>query len=80
MTRHRPEVADVLRSYTPAYLEAFGATLTLEQRRVLRDLVRCRTAALGRHVEVCADCGHQQIAYNPCRNRHCHWPLTASLR
>ena len=71
MTRHRPELADVLRSYTPAYLEAFGATLTPDQRRVLRDLLRCRTAALGGHVEVCADCGHQQIAYNSCRNRHC---------
>jgi hypothetical protein len=71
MTRHRLEVADVLRSYVPAYLEAFGATLTPDQRRVLRDLVRCRTAALGGHVEVCADCGHEQIAYNSCRNRHC---------
>jgi putative transposase/transposase-like zinc-binding protein len=71
MTRPRLEVADVLRSYTPAYLEAFGATLTADQRRVLRDLVRCRTAALGGHVEVCADCGHEQIAYNSCRNRHC---------
>jgi Putative transposase/Transposase zinc-binding domain len=71
MSRHRLEVADVLRSYTPAYLEAFGATLTLDQRRVLRDLMRCRTAALGGHVEACADCGHEQIAYNSCRNRHC---------
>jgi Putative transposase/Transposase zinc-binding domain len=71
MTGHRLEVADVLRSYTPAYLQAFDATLTSDQRRVLRDLVRCRTAALGGHVEVCADCGHEQIAYNSCRNRHC---------
>src|SRR5690554_3023801 len=31
----------------------------------------CRTAALGGHVEACADCGHQRIAYNSCRNRHC---------
>jgi hypothetical protein len=71
MTGHRLEVADVLRSYTPAYLQAFDATLTPDQRRVLHDLVRCRTAALGGHVEVCADCGHEQIAYNSCRNRHC---------
>jgi hypothetical protein len=71
MTGHRLEVADVLRSYTPAYLQAYGATLTPDQRRVLRDLVRCRTATLGGHVEVCADCGHEQIAYNSCRNRHC---------
>ena len=33
--------------------------------------VRCRTAALGGHVEACDRCGHQRIAYNSCRNRHC---------
>jgi hypothetical protein len=32
---------------------------------------QCRSAALGGHVERCDDCGHQQIAYNSCRNRHC---------
>ena len=31
----------------------------------------CRTAALGGHVERCEDCGHNRIAYNSCRNRHC---------
>lgn len=31
----------------------------------------CRTAALGGHVERCLDCGHERIAYNSCRNRHC---------
>ena len=32
---------------------------------------RCRTAALGGHVEQCGNCGNQRIAYNSCRNRHC---------
>ena len=32
---------------------------------------RCRTAALGGHVERCEDCRHTSIAYNSCRNRHC---------
>ena len=45
--------------------------LSPEQRRVLRDLVRCRTAELGGHVEECDGCGHRRIAYNSCRNRHC---------
>src|ERR1700753_4143884 len=31
----------------------------------------CRTVALGGHVDVCDNCGHQRIAYNSCRNRHC---------
>jgi hypothetical protein len=71
MTQHRLEVADVFREYGQAYLEAFGDATSAEQRRVLRDLVRCRTAALGGHVEECDHCGYRLIAYNSCRNRHC---------
>ena len=32
---------------------------------------RCRTAALSGHVAQCPDCGHSEIAYNSCSNRHC---------
>ena len=31
----------------------------------------CRTEALGGHVAACTSCGHQHIAYNSCKNRHC---------
>jgi hypothetical protein len=71
MTRPALEVADVLREYGSAYLEAYGDVTSAEQRRVLRDLQRCRTAALGGHVEECDCCGHRLVAYNSCRNRHC---------
>ncbi|MCI0459644.1 MAG: IS91 family transposase [Gemmataceae bacterium] len=64
-------MADILRAYTPAFLEAYGHTVSPEQGRVLRDLARCRTAALGGHLEQCDHCGHQRPAYNSCRNRHC---------
>jgi len=65
------EVADVIRQYGDDFVEQYGGTLTAAQRQALRALVACRTAALGGHVERCADCGHQRIAYNSCRNRHC---------
>jgi hypothetical protein len=71
MIRPQLEVADVIRSHGDSFLDRFGATLAPEQQRVLNDLARCRTAALGGHVEECEQCGHQQIAYNSCRNRHC---------
>jgi putative transposase/transposase-like zinc-binding protein len=71
MTTDTPELADILRDYTPAFLDVYGEVTSPEQRRVLRDLVRCRTAELGGHVEACDGCGHQRIAYNSCRNRHC---------
>jgi hypothetical protein len=45
--------------------------LSRDQLRVMADVEACRTAALGGHVERCADCGHERIAYNSCRNRHC---------
>jgi hypothetical protein len=65
------EVADVMRQYGAAFLERYGGTLSATQKKALRDLARCRTAALGGHVERCLDCGHERIAYNSCRNRHC---------
>ena len=71
MTANALELADILRAWTPAFLDAYGDTTSPEQRRALRDLARCRTAQLGGHVEACDGCGHQRIAYNSCRNRHC---------
>jgi hypothetical protein len=65
------EVADVIREYGDAFVAKFGKRLTGVQRKALRDLARCRTAALGGHVEHCLDCGHERMAYNSCRNRHC---------
>jgi Putative transposase/Transposase zinc-binding domain len=71
MMRTRPTVAEVIRSCLDEFLERYGSGLTTEQRRVLDDLTACRTAALGGHVLGCPECGHRQIAYNSCGNRHC---------
>ena len=71
MTAPRPTVAEVIRSCLDEFLDEYGAKLTLEQRRALKDMTACRTAALGGHVLSCPECGHQQIAYNSCGNRHC---------
>jgi hypothetical protein len=71
MTRPRREVAEVIRSGRDAFLQQSGASLTPEPRRALDDLAACRTAALGGHVLGCPECGHQQISYNSCGNRHC---------
>jgi hypothetical protein len=71
MSEEGGEVADVIRLYGQAFLDQFGASLSLDQRRVLSDLAACRTALLGGHVEACQTCGFEQPAYNSCRNRHC---------
>jgi hypothetical protein len=65
------EVAEVLRDCGPRFVAQFGSVLTTEQRRAIRDLVACRTAVLGGHVEACDRCAVRRVAYNSCRNRHC---------
>lgn len=63
------ELADVLRRYGDAYRRTHG--LTSPQRKALRDIVRCRTAALGGQRQWCAACGYERFVYHSCRNRHC---------
>ena len=41
------------------------------QLRTLSAIKRCRTAALGGHIDACDACGKINISYNSCRNRHC---------
>jgi hypothetical protein len=65
------EVADIFRAEGPGYRAAQAGHLSLAQLKVMSAIERCRTASLGGHVEGCEDCGHQRIAYNSCRNRHC---------
>ena len=65
------EVADILRRYGQAYLDAHGSAVPRRHRRAIEALVACRTAQLGGHLYECDRCGHQQYAYHSCRNRHC---------
>ena len=65
------EVADIFRQAGSAYRQQHAESLSRGQRCVMSAIERCRTAALGGHVEQCDSCGYQRIAYNSCRNRHC---------
>jgi hypothetical protein len=63
------ELAEVLRRNYDACAARFR--LTPEQHATARALMRCRTAALGAHVCHCRACGHDELSYNSCLNRHC---------
>lgn len=63
------EVADIFRVHGEALRHS--QALTDDQTRVMRDILHCRTAALGGHVDVCDSCGDARVSYNSCRNRHC---------
>ena len=65
------EVADIIRAHGAAFAAQYGVSLTAEQWQALRDLERCRTAALGGHLAACDQCGSRHLLYHSCRNRHC---------
>ena len=71
MQRPRLEVADIFRTSGPGYRARNQGHLSLGQLRVMSAIEACRTAALGGHVTACEDCGHIDVAFNSCRNRHC---------
>jgi hypothetical protein len=41
------------------------------QRKVMRAMADCRSAALGGHRDSCDSCGFEHVFWNSCRDRHC---------
>jgi len=67
----RLEVADVFRQHEKEFFSQWGSTLTVQQRKVFRDICACRTAACGARVEQCDQCSDRTLRFNSCGNRHC---------
>ena len=65
------ELADLFRTYGPAYRAKFGAKMPLSHLQAMRAIEQCRTPALSGHVYTCPDCGETLYRYHSCRNRHC---------
>ena len=63
------ELADIFRAYGKSYRR--NHPLPVSHLKVIQAVERCRTAALGGHIERCDSCGFERPAYNSCRNRHC---------
>ena len=64
-----PEIADILHHHLDDYKAEYP--LWPEHRKIVFDLLNCRTAHLGGHIERCDTCGAVRITYHSCRNRHC---------
>ena len=71
MSRPPLEVADLVRAAGDAFIERSRKWIRWKHVKVLLAIARCRTAALGGHLDECTRCGHRAISYNSCRNRHC---------
>jgi len=68
-TKGGVELADIFRACGESYRR--NHSLPVSHLKVMRAVERCRTAALGGHLEQCDRCGFERPAYNSCRNRHC---------
>lgn len=72
MSRPAVEVADIVGAHGNRFLDRYERTFDFQQLKAFRAIQRCRTAALGGHIDACPRCGFQAaISYNSCRNRHC---------
>jgi|GEM_PF-3882585 len=60
---------DIFLAHHEEYLAAHAPSAP--QIKAINAIMQCRTAALGGHSLVCGDCGHIEVSYNSCRNRHC---------
>jgi hypothetical protein len=65
--RPRFDIADIVRRHLPD----LEGEISPVQRKVLTAISRCRTPALGGHLDVCLECGREHPSYNSCGNRHC---------
>ena len=73
MSRPPLEVADVFRAHARDFIESREGVVSFAKKKVIADLVACRTAALGGHRYVCSKaCGYEHFVYKPCGNRHCN--------
>lgn len=63
------EVADIFRAHEKEYRILHN--LPPESHKVINAIINCRTESMGCHSEMCDECGHVEIMYNSCRNRHC---------
>jgi hypothetical protein len=67
-TKRGVELADIFRAYGESHRR--DHPLPVSHLKVIEAMERCRTAALGGHLEQCNTCGYERPAYNSCRNRH----------
>jgi hypothetical protein len=70
----RPEairlgVAHILKTHIADYQRQYP--LWPQHRKIVYDMLNCRTEYLGGQIDRCDQCGALRIAYHSCRNRHC---------
>jgi hypothetical protein len=62
-------IAGIFEKYIGEYTKKHF--LSLQQKKVVNDILRCQTEKCGMHTTICTGCGSIDFLYNSCRNRHC---------
>ena len=68
-SRNKTELADIILHFGDDYINRHS--VSHHQQKVMEAIKNCRTSAMGGHRNECDHCGHEDISYNSCRNRHC---------
>ena len=63
------QVADIVSNHIADYQKSYP--LWPQHRKIVSDLLNCRTAHLGGRIERCDNCAALRLTYHSCRNRHC---------
>jgi len=64
-------LAEILRQFVPRYRRRYPRALLPSHERAFRDILCCRTSALGGHLWHCPQCDCDMYVYHACRNRAC---------
>lgn len=65
----KTKITEIFERFADQYLQEYSATVN--QHKVIKSIMSCRTDRLGYNIEQCEDCGHRHTHYNSCSNRHC---------
>ncbi len=64
-------LGEIFRAHGPEYRARFAERMSRDQRRAMRDIEACHTAAAGQALWRCPACGKRHFTVLGCGNRHC---------
>jgi len=64
-------IAEIFRNFAPEYIQRYGNDMPDNHKKVIEDIISCRTAACGTVIYECCECGKTHETFRSCGNRHC---------